>query len=361
MFSKFFPVAAAILFAVTSFYSCVDIPGGPPESAFDMRAQVRFVHVGAGIDTIAIALNGANDTAHSVSSAQWTIVNDSTTIVVTDSAFVTTYPSLYYRRFKVDFSEPLDVVEDGVLMGHLSFGDATSYFDMPAGPRDLFLRGLADLVDTLVVQIADTHHVFHRDTVGLGSSKSDTLIPSRSYTVLSAAAGIPAEAITVDYKNPKLVILTDRKASVFFIHDLQSIITQEENRVRYGWINYQIADERYSDRIFRGTPNVPTDSIAIRFLNASRNAPGIRMTLNGIVGTGPDQRSFSVVNDSLPFLTITAYRKYHEGQYSISLSDAGSATPVDSLPGLSLTSHHRYSFVAVDSASSFRLRRYDDD
>jgi len=361
MFAKCSLVTAAMIVAVTGFNSCVDIPGGPPASALDMRAQIRFAHVGYGNDTIAIAFpGGSTDTLHALFTSQWTVPSDSDSVVVTDSSFVTTYPPLYFHRFHVDFSQPLDVLEDGALIGHLNFGETTPYLDNPAGARDLSLKGLGTIVDTLVVQIADTHHVVHRDTVGKGSSKSDTLIASRFYSVMTAASGAVPEFITVDYKNPKLIVLTDRKATVFFIHDLQPIIAQEGNRVRYGWINYHIADERYSDRIFRGTPSVSADSFAIRFINASRNASGIRMTAKGVVGA-PDPTAISVVSDSIAFLTTLAYRVLQEGQYAVYLSNAGSAAPVDSLTSLSLASHHRYSIVAVDSANTFRLREYVDD
>ncbi|MBI3363917.1 MAG: DUF4397 domain-containing protein [Ignavibacteriae bacterium] len=352
----------AILTAAVTFWSCIDIPTtGPPESAFDMRAQIRFVHVASGTDTIAIALGTSGDTAHTSSATQFTTVSGTDTIIVTDSAYVTYYPITFYRRFQVDFSSPLDVIEDGVSVGQLSFGGATSYLDVPAGPRDLSLRGMAQLADTLEISVDDTRHVIRQDTVGKGSSRSDTVITNRSYAFLPVSAGLPPENITVDYKNPKIVIFTDRKATVLFIHDLQPIIAQEGNRVRYGWINYQIADERYSDRIFRGAPSVPAESIAVRFINASRNTPSKRLTIKGTAGSGPNAVTINVMSDSVAFLTVMPYRKYHEGQYSFYLSNAGSTVPADSLPSLSLTSHHRYSFVAVDSASTFRLRRYDDD
>src|SRR5258706_8107900 len=142
MFMKSFFVALAVLIVAVSFWSCIDIPGGPPESAFAMRAQIRFVHVAAGTDTVALLLGTAGDTVHTASATQSTTVSGSDTIVVTDSAYVTDYPSISYKRFQVDFSSPLDVIEDGASIGHLDFGEATSYRDVAAGPRDLSLKGM---------------------------------------------------------------------------------------------------------------------------------------------------------------------------------------------------------------------------
>ena len=359
MCTKYFRLLSCSLLAL-GCWSCVDIPGGPPESVFDMRAQIRFVHVGTGIDTVALALNVPSDTMHSSSASQSTIVSGADTIVVTDSAFVTVYPQVYYRRFQVDFSSALDLIEDGSKISQLNFGEATSYLNTPAGPRNLSLETMAQIVDTLIIQTSDTHHVLRRDTLGRGTSHFDTLLASKSYIVNIAASGLPTEKITADYKNPKLVILTDRKATVFFIHDLQPIIAQEDNRVRYGWINYQIADERYSDRIIRGAPVVAADSMAIRFVNASRNGTSKMFSFKGTIAGAPPT-TVSVSSDNIALLSVSPYRVYPVGDYSLFLSLAGGTGRVDTLSNMPLTGHHRYTFVAVDSATTYHLRRYNDE
>jgi len=356
MYLKFF--LTALLSLPVLLVGCLDIPGGPPESAFDMRAQIRFVDVGNGIDTIALLLRTDPDTMRSVFTADSTVTSGADTIAIHDTVHVTTYPRIYYRRFVADYSSPFSVVEDGASIGLLNYGDGTGYLNTPAGPRLLSLMANAQLADTLIVQVSDSEHVGAQDTLGKGSSKFDIKITGRSYTVLPpGAAGM--ENIMVDYKNPSLVIITDRKQTVFFVHDINPIISSDGGRVRYGWMNYLVADERYSDRIIRNGAILPADSIAIRIVNASRLTPSKKIVVRGIPpGAGP---TVSKTLDSLAFLTVTRYRDYPPGSYSVSVSNAGGVTGTDSLAGLTLNGGHRFTIAIVDRDSTYRLRKYDDD
>src|SRR3989441_4757731 len=356
MYLKF--ILAALLILPVLFVGCLDIPGGPPESAFDMRAQIRFVDPGNGVDTIALLLKTDPDTMRSVYTAESIVTSGADTIAIHDTVHVTTYPRIYYRRFVADFSSPLNVVEDGASIGLLNYGDATGYLNTPAGPRLLSLMADAQLADTLIVQVSDSEHVGAQDTLGRGSSTFDIKITGRSYTVNPAgAAGM--ENIMVDYKNPSLVIITDRKQTVFFVHDVNPIISSEGGRVRYGWVNYLVADERYSDRIIRNGAILPADSVAFRVVNASRLTPGKKIVVTGIPpGSGPN---VSKTLDSLAFLRVTAYATYPPGSYSFSVSNAGGSTGVDSLTGLTLAGGHRFTIAIVDKDSTYHLKKFDDD
>ncbi|TLY27835.1 MAG: DUF4397 domain-containing protein [Ignavibacteria bacterium] len=356
MYSKFF--LTALLSLPVLFAGCLDIPGGPPESAFDMRAQIRFVDAGNGVDTIAILLKTDPDTMRGVFTTDNIVTSGADTIAIHDTVHVTTYPRIYYRRLVADFSAPLNVVEDGASIGVLNSGEATGYLNTPAGPRLLSLMADARPADTLIIQESDSEHVGTQDTLGRGSSHFDVTKTGRSYTIQPAGATV-TENIVVDYKNPTLVIITDRKQTVFFVHDINPIISSEGGRVRYGWMNYLVADERYSDRIIRNKPILPADSIAIRFVNASRLTPSKKIVVRGIPpGSG---QAVSKTLDSLAFLTVTRYTDYPPGSYSVSVSNAGGLTGTDSLSGLTLNGGHRFTIAIVERDSTYHLRKYDDD
>src|SRR2546426_11345229 len=109
MYLKF--ILAALLILPVLFVGCLDIPGGPPQSDFDMRAQIRFVDVGNGVDSIALLLKTDPDTLRSVYTTDSTVISGPDTLMIHDTVHVTTYPRTYYRRFIADYSSPLNLLE----------------------------------------------------------------------------------------------------------------------------------------------------------------------------------------------------------------------------------------------------------
>lgn len=346
-------------------WCCVDIPSAAPPIP-DPHAQVRWIHAGSGIDTIAFldtaiarSSGDTGDVRSTVASVS-TVISGSDTLTVYDTVIVTVHPRIYYRRYSVNFGDQMNVIEDGGSVATLGFGAATPYLSTPAGSRKISLSMSGLFVDTLVVEPSDTEHIVLTDTLHAGSQRTDDVVSHREYSVNPPASPF-SETIIADYKNPALPISTDRKLTVVLVHDLAPITPpakSEGGRVEYGWINYFVADERYDDRIIRGAPLVAADSVAIRYINASHLTPFKKLWI-----AGPS----AGVTDSIPFISpapstgLSPYRHYRAGTYSLAVGDVGSLAPSDSLTGVTLSGGHRYTLLFVDSDTTFHVREYTDD
>ncbi|MBI1806524.1 MAG: hypothetical protein HYR76_05675 [Ignavibacteria bacterium] len=325
--------------------------------------MVRFAHLANGVDTIAFQSSIDPDTLFLTYHVESTIINGPDTILARDTARVTIYPKIYYRRFRVDFTSPLEVIRDGASDGIINFQGATPYRDVPAGDRKISLMSDCQLVDTLVVQQTDSVVVSHRDTVGRGSLKSEDTYSYKNYWH-KYPSSTTVERIVADFKNPKLVVNTDQKATVYLLHDTKAILSSDDGQVLYGVINYFVAYEHYT---FAPSPNA--DSIGIRFLNGSRSTGGIK---DSIVAkyqrpdNGHDTTvTFSKDNQNFATLTVGSatdnYYRFYRGTFTIYAYQGGTTNPIDSLTNLDLAGAHRFTFAIVDSGSTVHLKKYDDD
>lgn len=357
MRKKYFELILLFGFLTFGMYSCVDIPGGPSPSVFDFRALVRFVHAAAGKDTIAMSID-TNITRD-------TVVNNTVIISGSDSIFrrdsiKVTVTHTYYKRYEVNYGSTLEINQDGLQIASLTYGASTTYLNTPAGNRKLQIIVTAPLIDTLDVHQIDSAKTTRFDTVGKGSSKTDTTITMKSYSYRTAST-IINERIVADSTSPTLVVETDRKISVFLVHDVSPLISEEGGRVRYGWMRYMKGNERYTF-----APSIATDSVGMRFVHTSRNISGAEVMISGsylLHLTNPDRdTTVRLPSESVGFLSISQYfhSKYRGGVYSVYASQVGGSA-VDSLTNLLPTGGHRYTIAVIDSSTTFRLRKYDDD
>ncbi|MBI4547072.1 MAG: hypothetical protein HY707_03770 [Ignavibacteriae bacterium] len=350
-----------VITLLTGFWSCVDIPSqGPPDDQFDFRSLVRFVHLAQGIDTITLYLRSDVDTTRTLSDQQYTEIVGSDTINVHDTTRVVTYPKQYYRRFVVDFSGSMNILEDGSQIASLSSASAGGYRNTPAGNRKVHLMMNGTLLDTVVIQYTDTSRAIQRDTVGRGSSRFDTAITFRAVTNL-LPTGTIVETIPADSTSPTIVIDTDRKLSIFLIHDGTPLVSEEDGLIRYAVVEYVRSDERY-----RFALPTPADTFALRFVNASMSSAAKKVRIDGtytILDLDTDRettKTLTAMIDSLPFTSTSGFL-YRKGTYSVKVFNYGSSEVTDSTGSLTIDGFRRITFAILDSASTFRLRRFDDD
>lgn len=333
-------------------WSCIDIPTEAPEVP-DFRSHVRYVHLASGLDTISHNLSTDTVRSSAVQTSSRIVAGD--TVRETDSLRIVVSRVLY-KRYEIDFASPIDVIVDKKLTSTLTFSSATPYVNTPAGDRTVQLRMSGKHVDTLVVVQTDSIHNIRRDTLGKGSSRFDTTVSTRTATPRAVSVP-PSESIVADSISPSMSFQSYEKTSVFLIHDTEALFPRENGLAKYGVVRYASGHER--DAFNSTVYNIP-DTVGLRFVNASKNTGGAATSMKTIRLTRLDTAITKTV-DSLEFASRTDYRKFASGSYRVRVFAFGSSVPVDSIPSISLDERRRYSFAVVDSATTFRLRSFEDD
>lgn len=319
------------------YWGCVDVPSSG-EPAPDYRSQIRYLHAGRGVDTIAFFVR--SDTVRT------TIVDSSTSIVGPDTIKIRTTRSVVtsddkYKRALVDFSASFDFLVDASLLTNMSFGQATAYVNTLSGSRAFKLRASVPLTDTIYITKTDSAVTIVWDTVGRGSSSFDTSIFMVQYSI------VPTTGTVTEIVDSGVVSVgTERKSTVFLIGDTTAAVKKDDNLIRYGRIKYLVGLERSTYE-----PAGIADTALVRVANASATA--------GIIDTA---RAGSVdLARTLLFGTIRGYAKLQAStptQYTLDFRKGGINVLMDSI---TVSSTKRYTVVLLDSASSIILKKLTDD
>ena len=339
---------SVVVFLSLLLWSCVDIPENGPQLP-DPQTVTRYMHLATGVDTISLALRTESEATRDGQSD--TIISGSDTIAWSDSFFVVTTIS-HFKRYQVDYSETMKLFVDGVSFGDLMFGDATSYREIPSGNRKIRLEMTGTHLDTVEYIKRDTNHVVIRDTVGKGKYKFDTSYSAKTFTFTPATQF--DEVIIADSAYPSLLHASFEKATVFFMMRSAPLFNEIDERIRYGLIKYEFGWER---RSFNPSP---TDSIAIRFVNATQGASGKRLTIRG-KSNADTLVTVTRMIDSLETNSLSPFLKMYNGVYSFYVSNGGSTTFADSVPNVVLSGGRRLTFTVTGNGSAIHIRKFDDD
>lgn len=330
---RFHQVGSVLLLSMI-FSNCVDLPNEghiPP----DYRSVVRYLHVGRGIDTIALLIRSSTVTTSSTS----TVVSGSDTIKTirdTTRSFTT------YRRLRVDLLKDLTVVTDGNTIGTLSGGATTQYLDTPSGSRKVSIQASGVAIDSL--QVRDTLVAIRVDTVkagGLTRTFRD-FIERKNNFLFPYSGNVTA---VIDTTVSPINIGTEHKATVFLIGDIAARDTSRNGLVRYGWIRYVYsADRRTFD-----SPGLP-DTGLVRFCNAS--------ALLGRASISALGTSLGIGN--LSFASVSGYLGFPARQDTSYRVAVGTPPTSDTLQ-LTVFKGKRQTVVFVDSAGTTVKRVYLDE
>jgi len=333
------PLLVLILALIAiSTWSCVDVPSSgftPP----NYRSGVRFNHAGRGIDTVAIFRSVDTTTTQTTSSSQ--VIAGTDTIDIRDTLVVTRVRNIY-NRVRMNFGGSFTLLVDNASKGSLALGQGTSYLNIASGTRRIKLQANPALIDSVPILKFDSVRVTVWDTVGTGrgTKRRDTTMTGTVDTIRIAKTGTLANAI-VD--SADLSIGTQTKVTVFLIGDTTSTFSTAGGALRYGWIKYVIGTERATYEAA-----VVVDTALVRLANAST------ALARDTVGVGSNTLRFT-------FSTVTRYVKLPasaDSTYLLTFSKSGSAAILDSTL---VSKAKRYTIVVIDSASTYVVRKYNDD
>lgn len=298
-------------------------------------------------DSIAVHLNIRRDTL-----VRFDTTVNTYSITLADTNKIKTTKS-YYMRYAVKYDSTLQMFIDGAAYATLQFGESTPYREIPSGDRKIQLVTSGIRLDTLEYIVIDTTHAVKRDTLGRGKFTFEETVTKKTtnkYPIIPH----DIDLVVADSTTPSKEHSSFHKATIFFLRNAAPLFTDANGEVRYGVVNYAFGSER---RLF--TP-APSDSIGIRFVNVSKGPVAKSLTIKGI----PANDSLLVIKsvDSLATNDFSTYVKLRQGTYSFFASPKGSPSSIgDSVSQLTLYGGNRLTFAIVDSGSTYRLKKYNDD
>lgn len=332
----FFAIVAMALFSA----SCVEIPSEgvtPP----NYQSSVKYFHAGRGTDTISFTISSITY-AKNDSTIVYTL--SGTDSVKTTSRFASEVSVKRFRRYDVNFGQPLELYVDGSLRATLPFGTATNYFTTSSGSRKIELKGNGTWVDSLRVTKIDTVVSISRDTIRngvvIGKSSFDTTVGGTFYNFIPVTG---VSKVTVD--STILSVESERQLSLLFVGDTIANQNSEGNYVRYGRIRYVSAFER---KLFE--PAGKVDSALIRINN---NFP---VPINVLRATSTTNATVGTVNFRAT-LANTPYRARVDTTYKFYFTNSANAI-FDSV-SLNVSKGKQYSISVLDSAGVRIVRAFN--
>ena len=222
----------------------MEIPGGIPESSFDLRGLARFVQLGNGSELVSILTTRADTTVLTVSLDS--ITSSSKKVYIRDTVIVLASKN-YYRRFRVSLGDTLSIGVDRDIVFPLVGGDQSGYFSIKAGDRHIYLWATGTLTDTIDVSFYDSVHAVRWDTVGGRSAYQRSVSRFDTTTSLLAASPGYKEIILADSTLPTLHFDPDFRVTVYLLHDTTAAsVSPDDPRAKHGFMRYVKAHERYT-------------------------------------------------------------------------------------------------------------------